>query len=187
MKATARAASRLTGALTLCLFLFAMGVNTLIIAQGLVGPIMVLEGDSMSPNLMHRDGVILRQVDPENLSPGQVVAFAVPIDPSIQVVHRIVDIKHKAGGTYLVTKGDGNAAADPFLVPGDNISGRVVARLPLIGVFLAFVQSTYGFLVTVIFPFLVVILYVFGKTMQERLTEAGKLSLFFTYDLLPVF
>ncbi len=173
--------------MTLCLFFFAMGVNTLIIAQGLSGPIHVVEGESMAPNLKPRDGVILGRIKPDNLRPGQVVVFSEPLDPSTQIVHRIVDIRQKSSGTYLVTKGDGNTTDDPFLVPEENVSGRVIVRLPEMGSFLAFVHSLYGFLVTVIFPSLVVMLYAFGRAMQEKLTNEGKLSLFFTFDLFSGF
>ncbi len=139
----------------------------------------------MAPNLMPSDGVILSAAEPGSLQPGQVVVFSQPLEPSVQVVHRIVGIEHRGGRTYLVTKGDGNAEADPFRVPEENVSGRVALRIPAIGGFLGFIQSVPGYLVTVILPFLIGALYVFGRVLWDRLLAAGELSFLVGFDLYP--
>lgn len=185
MRAAARAARWLTGAAMTGVFFFAMMVNTLVIAQGVAGPIHVVEGESMAPGLMPSDGVILAPVEPGSLQPGQVVVFYEPLDPSVQVVHRIVEVESRKGRTWLVTKGDGNPEADPFPVPEANVTGRVAVRIPSIGGFLGFIQSLPGYLVTVILPMLVAAAYVFREALLDRMVAVGRLSLLFSFDLIP--
>lgn len=185
MRATAKAARLLAGVMVTGVFFFAMMVNTLIIAQGVSGPIHVVEGESMTPNLNPSDGVVLATADPGSLEPGQVVVFSQPFDPDLLVVHRIVEVEQRGDRTFLVTKGDGNTEADPFRVPEENVSGRVALRIPGIGGFLDFIQSTPGYLVTVILPILIAAMYVFRRVLMDLILASGWSSFLTGFELLP--
>jgi signal peptidase len=166
------------------LFLTAMVVNTVILVQGVMSPIKVVVSNSMAPNINTRDGLILGSVDPEKLQVGEVVVFPDPEVHSEQIVHRIVGIEQQGEASYLVTKGDNNPAADPFLTPAASVVGRVAVCLPSFGIIFDFVNTLYGFALTVAAPFLLLLLNGFFRARQEKLRAEGRHSLLFTVELI---
>jgi signal peptidase len=166
------------------LFLTAMVVNTVIIVQGVMSPIQVVASNSMAPYIDTRDGLILGSAAPESLQVGQVVVFPDPEVRSQRIVHRIVGIEQMDGAAYLVTKGDNNPVADPFLTPADNVEGRVAVLLPNFGIFFDFVNSPYGFALTVISPFMLLLLNCIFRARQDKLRLEGRYSLLFTSELI---
>jgi signal peptidase len=166
------------------LFLTAMVVNTVILVQGVMSPIKVVASNSMAPNINTRDGLILGSVDPEKLQVGEVVVFPDPEVHSKQIVHRIVGIEQQGEASYLVTKGDNNPVADPFLTPAANVVGRVAVCLPSFGIIFDFVNSLYGFALTVAAPLLLLLLNSLFRARQDKLRAEGRHSLLFTVELI---
>ncbi len=76
----------------------------------------VLTG-SMDPTIPPGSVVVSRPVQPEKVGRGDVVVF-LPPPPfgtgGTPVVHRVVDVQRKDGDVLLRTKGDANAAEDPW-------------------------------------------------------------------------
>lgn len=181
-----RKASRLFIQITVTvLFLIAMLVNTIVIAQGLLAPVHVVASGSMAPDINTRDGLILRPANQENLQVGQVVVFPDPEVHSQHIVHRIVGIEQKGDASYLTTKGDNNPVADPILIPATSVEGRVALHLPGFGIFFDFVNSPYGFMLTVISPFMLLLLNCLFRARQDKLRAEGRHSRFFTANLIP--
>jgi signal peptidase len=166
------------------LFIFSISVNALIIAQGLMSPVQVVESNSMAPNINTNDGLILGSADPGSLQVGQVVVFNDPTTHSQRIVHRIVGIEQEGGATFLATKGDNNPVADPLLVPESYVQGQVIMRVPGFGIFLNFVHSPYGFLLTVVSPILLILFYSLVRARQSKLMASNRRSLIFTVELL---
>ena len=164
--------------------MFAVGVNVLIIVQGVLSPVHVVAGNSMAPNIEPDDGLILGSADPGSLQVGQVVVFADPELRSQSVVHRIVGIEQKGDAAFLTTKGDNNQAPDPVLIPASEVQGRVLMRLPGFGVFLGFVNSPYGFMLTVVCPILLLVSYSLARSRQEQLLAGNRRSRLFTAELI---
>jgi hypothetical protein len=106
--------------------------------------------------------------------------------PLEHIVHRIVGIEQKGDASYLVTKGDNNPVADPFLTPTATVEGRVAVCLPSFGLFFDFVNSPYGFALTVISPLLLMLLNCIFRARQDKLQSEGRHSLFFTAELIGV-
>ncbi len=74
---------------------------------------VVLSG-SMAPTLRPGD-VILAVSEPDSqVSVGQVLAFHPPSDPSIVVVHRVIQVIHKGDRVEIRTQGDDNNAPDQW-------------------------------------------------------------------------
>jgi signal peptidase len=184
MKSERKASSLFIQIMVMILFLAAMVVNTVILVQGVMSPIQVVASNSMAPYIETQDGLILGSADPASLQVGQVVVFPDPEVHSQRIVHRIVGIEQRDGAAYLVTKGDNNPVADPFLTPADNVEGRVAVRLPSFGIIFDFVNSPYGFVLTVISPFMLLLLNCIFRARQDKLRLEGRYSLLFTSELI---
>jgi hypothetical protein len=79
-------------------------------------------GPSMHPTLKPGDGIELYTYRaPEEIKVGDVISYPHP-KGTTDVVHRIVAIK--ADG--VITRGDNNNKTDPYTVPFDQITGKVI-------------------------------------------------------------
>lgn len=93
----------------------------------------VLSG-SMEPAL-HVGGVVVTQRIPLGaVQPHDIVVVTDPYDHSRLIVHRVTDITRVAAETTVHTKGDHNAAPDPWSLRlhGDS-AYRVIATVPYVG------------------------------------------------------
>lgn len=100
---------------------------------GLYRTMTVLSG-SMQPTFAPGDVVV---VTPEPLSQirvGQVIVYAIPIADHHVESHRVIEVRRSAAGTLVRTKGDANAAADPWTarLEGTQV-WRVRAVVPMLG------------------------------------------------------
>jgi signal peptidase len=93
----------------------------------------VLSG-SMEP-VLHVGGVVVTQRIPlGEVQPHDIIVVTDPYDRTRLVVHRVTDITRAAAETTAHTKGDHNAAPDPWTLRlhGDS-AYRVIATLPYVG------------------------------------------------------
>ncbi len=156
----------------------ALAANFLIIAQGLFSPLNIVQGNSMSPYIEDRDAVLAMPVDPEEIRRGDVVIFPDPEQEDYSIVHRVVSLEEREGRLYAITKGDANPVPDPQPVPVNRISGKVRLVIPMGGAFLEFLRSPRGFLLCVIMPFAVLLLYLLVQRYKEKVGEGGSFLLF---------
>lgn len=89
----------------------------------------VLSG-SMRPGIEPGDLAIIRSVPAKRLQVGEIIAY-LPPGQSTPVMHRIVSITPEG----IVTKGDANAAPDPWgrVQPQSSTVARLVAVVPKVG------------------------------------------------------
>lgn len=106
------------------------------------GSYVVLSG-SMQPTLASDSLVYVRETDDYHV--GDVITF---VHEGSVVTHRVIEREPDG----LVTKGDDNDEADPWLVPRDDVLGEVVASVPLYGHLVRFASTTVGFVLTVVLP-----------------------------------
>ena len=101
----------------------------LAIAFGTPVPMVSVASDSMVPRL-HRGDLVVA-IRPENLKVGDIIIYEAncPALPHEDIIHRIVRIENN---TY-VTKGDHNLVEDPCPVKPEQIKGKVVFAVPLLG------------------------------------------------------
>ncbi len=90
------------------------------------------------------DMIILQKVDsPADLQLYDVIAFR--NDKGVNIIHRIVGVKNTATGLRYVTRGDSNNADDEYNPSFDDVLGEYSGkRIPLVGVFVMFLQSFSG-------------------------------------------
>jgi len=98
-------------------------------------PFVVVASGSMKPTLNVGDLLIIGGINSSNLKVGDIIIFRPP-NPywnGVPWVHRIVIIQHKDGNVIIKTKGDANTYPDPFWLTGENVIGKVIGRIPYIG------------------------------------------------------
>jgi signal peptidase I len=92
----------------------------------------VLTG-SMEPTYSPGDAVITKQVDVHSLRPGDIAVF-VPPGESGSFAHRVTTVGTIDGHVVVTTRGDANAAPDPWRATlNQNTVPKVVAVLPVVG------------------------------------------------------
>ncbi len=95
-------------------------------------PLTVLSG-SMEPVLSPGDLVVTQPVDANEIAIGDVVTFQPVSDDPTLVTHRIVSVQHGSDGTTgFITRGDANGTDDDPIVT-DQVVGRVIYSVPLVG------------------------------------------------------
>jgi len=100
----------------------------------ITSPQVVLTG-SMEPTLKVGDIVILKKVTRDEIQIGDIIAYRLHGNV---VIHRVVNIT----GETIVTKGDANAAPDPWEVSFKDVIGVPGIRIPYLGwIFIAISYS----------------------------------------------
>lgn len=95
-------------------------------------PLTVLSG-SMTGTYDIGDVVIVRPVDPETLSAGEVITFQPVSDDPRLTTHRIQSVTYGSDGIQFITKGDANGAADPEPITAEQVQGEVWYSVPKVG------------------------------------------------------
>ena len=110
------------------------------------------------------DIILVKDVaDPYALKEGDIIAFISMNDVSYgeTVTHMIREVKTHSNGKVkgYVTFGTNTGASDEALVEPEYIIGKYAGKLPGVGNFFAFVKSVPGYIVCILVPFLLLILY----------------------------
>ena len=95
-------------------------------ATGTSMPIVSVVSDSMEP-ILHR-GDLLFVLNSEDPQVGDIVIYQ-RSDVKYTIVHRIIEINEDG----YITKGDNNPTADPYVVKREQIVGKVLFAVPLLG------------------------------------------------------
>ena len=152
----------------------------------------IVQTDSMSLSENNKDMdvhfnagdiVIIKNVDdPRALQAGDVIAFMSTNSVSYgeTVTHMIREVKKTDAGKVLgyVTYGTNTGTDDEALVEPEYVLGAYSGKLPGVGNFFAFVKSTPGYIVCILVPFLLLILYngvnvirLFRKYKREQMAD----------------
>ena len=139
-------------------------------------PLLAVASGSMEPTLNRGDLIVVQgglNVDTvnANYTTGDIVVFHKPGDPDELIVHRAVD-KVTDG---LRTKGDNNNSADYWTVTDNDLVGKVVGVVPLIGHIPLFVHTTMGITIILIVILLLILLeFVFPIARGKPKTSEPK-------------
>lgn len=133
-------------------------------------PIMVVPSTSMVPTLNVGDIVIVRGVDPNTITVGTVIIFQSP-GGTIDIIHRVIGIVKVGDTLYFQTKGDHNAAPDPWSpgVPEQNVKGVLVAKIPYAGYVTLALQGPLGIILIVFLIFLMIVFEYYDSRKKARL------------------
>ena len=98
----------------------------LALATGTQTPIVSVVSESMEP-VLHR-GDLVFVIKPENLQVGNIVIYQKE-NSQFTIIHRIIEKKEDG----YITKGDNNPAPDAGTIRPQQISGKVIFAVPLLG------------------------------------------------------
>ncbi len=134
---------------------------------------LIVKTDSMSLSENNADddvhfsaGDVIIIKDVENawaLKPGDVISFTSFDEDSYMetITHMIYEVKKDDKGNVVgyVTYGTNTGVADEAIVEPEYILGKYTGKLPGVGHFFAFIKSAPGYIVCILIPFLLLILY----------------------------
>jgi signal peptidase len=143
-------------------------------------PLRAVSSGSMRPTYNVGDLLIIQNVPSDKLQVGDVIVFEVSTR-SYDIVHRIIEIQYRSqdGKLYFRTKGDNNPSPDYWrgnecwngMIPQENVIGKVIFSVPLIGYVSLAVSSEYGVLIIGAVILLIILISIpFGeeKTPDEE-------------------
>lgn len=123
-------------------------VLVVILAAALVGVQLfgvdvytVLSG-SMEPEYLTGSVIYVVDVDPSELQVDDPITFR--LSGSTIATHRIIEIQNVDGETRFRTKGDNNDVEDAGYVTADEIVGKPVFTIPLLGYLVTYIQQPPG-------------------------------------------
>lgn len=151
----------------------------------------IVQSDSMSKSELNADlkvhfnagDIIIAKTvkDPYGFQPGDIITFISANSDSAgeTLTHMIRSIKTDGGKVSgYVTYGTNKGVDDEAVVDPESILGVYHDKMPVIGKFFAFLKSTPGYVVCILIPFLLLILYnaanvakLFRKYRQEQMDE----------------
>ena len=110
------------------------------------------------------DIVFVKNVkEPTKLQPGDIIAFMSTNSESYgeTVTHMIREVKKADNGMVLgyVTFGTNTGTDDEALVEPSYVLGKYAGKLPGVGNFFMYLRTTPGYIVCILIPFLLLILY----------------------------
>ena len=129
------------------------------------------------------DIIFTKSVEDKNsLQAGDIITFISMNNDSYgeTITHMIREVKRNNSGALLgfVTFGTNTGVDDEKLVEPNYILGEYTGKLPTVGRFFAFVKTTPGYIICILVPFLILILYngvniirLFRRYKGEQMTE----------------
>lgn len=143
--------NKIVGTILLLLIVLAgnfilQGVLTLVLKTD--RPLYTPITGSMSPTLNIGDLLIVQGgITGESVyaanGTGDIIVFRSPSSLNgLPWVHRAINKIEANGKWYIETKGDANSNVDPFPVPEENIIGKVIFSIPMLGYVLNFLDDT---------------------------------------------
>ena len=130
-------------------------------------PLVVTSG-SMEPALKVGDAIVLKRTDPEDLKVDDIVTYKPPGAEDRLITHRVVSVNETNGQFLFETKGDANPKVDSWTVDSDGVVGTMVYRVPLAGYILEFGDSTFGRIVTIGIPLLLLVFQELRRILLQR-------------------
>ncbi len=127
-----------------------------------IKPFMVLSG-SMEAEIKKGDLIITKEINPEELEIGKVIAFR---DAAGTVTtHRIIDIVEKDGESFFITKGDNNSTQDRNLVSLKDVEGIYLFRIPGIGSMMKSLSQTTTIIILVL---IITVIFIIGFILSNK-------------------
>lgn len=133
--------------------------------------VYVVLSPSMEPKYPTGSLLYITPTDPEKLEVGDVITYQ--LTDSITATHRIVAIvtDEATGEEQFKTKGDANEGADKGLVSKEDVVGKAVFCIPLLGYVAAFIQQPPGLYVAISAAVLMIALVFLADAWKETKGE----------------
>ena len=116
----------------------------------------VVYGGSMEPAIHLGSLVAIQPVDPQDISVGDVITYSSGTESGMVTTHRVIEVINDNSLSFR-TQGDANEDPDAYVVPSQNIVGRVWFSVPYVGYALDFIKKPLGFGLLIGIPAAVII------------------------------
>ena len=126
----------------------------------------VIYGGSMGSALRNGSLAVTRQIDPDSINVGDVVAIS-KSSHSLPVLHRIIDVQTADGARRFVTQGDANSEPDPDPASLRGSGDRVVFSIPYLGYVVHFARSPAGRALLLFVPAVLLVGIVLWQTWKD--------------------
>lgn len=123
---------------------------------------------SMVPSIGVGSVVAIKPVNPDNLEVGDVICYR--FSETTSVTHRIIEVNDEG----FITKGDANEDPDQLAVKKEDVIGKVVFTLPLIGYLSSFTRTAVGYICLVVTPAVLLIGFEIKNIIVELKKEKNK-------------
>ncbi len=132
----------------------------------------VIYGSSMEPTIKLGSLIVAKSVSPDDLEVGDIITFRSRGNETT-VTHRIVGVRHEDGQHYFKTKGDASTSSDPTEGRLEGRVHRLAYKLPYLGYFVDFANSTMGIILLIALPAAALLASSFSKRSRpQRQAEA---------------
>ena len=121
---------------------------------------------SMEPAIPVGSAVYVASCLPEELVPGEIIAYDPGEKSDVVQTHRIV--KNETPLQQLITKGDANAETDAAPVPYDRVVGKVVFSVPILGTLSQALHSVGGITVCIAIFAMAFILWTLADKIKKE-------------------
>jgi signal peptidase len=129
---------------------------------------LVVRSGSMEPALHVGDVVLVEDVEARQLAVGDVTTLADPAEVSDSLTHRVTAIDAIGERVWLTTRGDANDTSETFQLSSAKVVGRVVARVPAVGIIVTWTASRWVRVGAALFGLLTVIAVVAGGRLRSN-------------------
>ena len=137
----------------------------------------IIISPSMIPKIQVYDAVVDVKAMPSSIKVGDIITFVSEdaLSYGKTITHRVVGLDQDSNGRYRYrTKGDNNNVADSWIVPEKNVIGKVVFRIPQLGYLQQFLSTAYGWVIAIVLPCLVIVIYDIVKLAAALITSSKK-------------
>lgn len=142
----------------------------------------IVLSDSMSAtHFSAGDLVVVKEVDPNSVQVGDVISFISPDGENYGQVmtHKVrARTTTESGDPGFITYGTTTGVDDEFIVAYSAVQGKYAFSIPKLGSFFNFMRTPRGYLVCILLPFMLLILYqgincvrIFRQYKREQMQE----------------
>lgn len=133
---------------------------------------LTVNSGSMDPAIKTGSLILVKTISPSQLTKGNVITFKNPKNVNQLITHRIIKISKKENNNYLfTTKGDANNTIDLWEIAPDAIVGKTTYTIPYLGFLVDFIKKPKGFIIFVIVPAVLIIIFELQKIYQVLVSE----------------
>lgn len=132
------------------------GVEVLRLTLHSDSPLMVVSSGSMIPTLNVGDIIIVRGVDPHDVTVGTIIIFHSPYEYDMPIVHRVIAVLNSGDQLSFETKGDNNEVQDGWRVPAANLIGAYVMKIPYVGLLSLELRGPLGIILIILLVALII-------------------------------
>ena len=143
-------------------------------------PFHPVSSGSMVPTLNVGDLIVVKGVEPQLVSVGEIIVFHSPRDRDMLIVHRVVGINSQGGRLYFETKGDNNPSRDSWSpypgVPETYLVGVVIGKVAYLGYVILALKEPLGMAAIISLTALIIIYeFIVPAVKKSRKTRAEEL------------